>query len=82
MDEIDESKFGKRKYNWEHKVRGGWISGMFERFPERKISLVAVEDQKAVTLNWIMSQNVHNQCIIYSDCAKAYKNVVEKLPNI
>ena len=35
--EIDESKFGKRKYNRGHHVDGVWVLGMVERTDERKI---------------------------------------------
>ena len=29
--EIDEGKFGRRKYNWGHKVKGQWMFGGVER---------------------------------------------------
>ncbi|KAG0439327.1 hypothetical protein DMUE_2510 [Dictyocoela muelleri] len=35
--EIDESKFGKRKYNRSHLVTGSWILGGVERSSERRI---------------------------------------------
>ncbi|KAI8373361.1 hypothetical protein BD560DRAFT_489266 [Blakeslea trispora] len=34
--EIDESKFGKRKYNRGHRVDGVWVVGGVERTPERR----------------------------------------------
>ncbi|KAG0442322.1 hypothetical protein DMUE_0356 [Dictyocoela muelleri] len=37
--EIDESKFGKRKYNRGHRVRGTWVVGGVERSESRKIFL-------------------------------------------
>ncbi|KCZ78735.1 hypothetical protein H311_00226 [Anncaliia algerae PRA109] len=37
--EIDESKFGRRKYHRGHKVEGVWVLGMVERTTSRKILL-------------------------------------------
>ncbi|KRH92904.1 hypothetical protein M153_2153000374 [Pseudoloma neurophilia] len=34
--EIDESKFGKRKYNRIHRVEGQWVLGLIERTSKRK----------------------------------------------
>ncbi len=35
--EIDESKFGKRKYNRGHRVEGVWVVGGVEITPERRM---------------------------------------------
>lgn len=43
--EIDESKFGKRKYNKGHHVEGVWVLGMVERSEARRIGLMAVDDR-------------------------------------
>lgn len=48
--EIDESKFGKFKYNRGHKVDVVWAFGIVERTPERRIVLVKVDDRKRVPL--------------------------------
>lgn len=48
--EIDESKFGKRKYHHGHRVEGAWVFGGVERTEERKRFLVQVPDQSANTL--------------------------------
>lgn len=42
--EIDESKFGKRKFHRGHKVDGTWVFGGFERDSGR-IFMVCVEDR-------------------------------------
>ncbi|KAF8794392.1 hypothetical protein HNY73_002379 [Argiope bruennichi] len=47
--EVDESKFGKRKYNRGHRVEGQWVFGGVERGSGRTF-LVAVHDRKAETL--------------------------------
>lgn len=39
--EVDESKFGKRKYNKGHKVPGVWVFGGVERTLERKCFLTS-----------------------------------------
>ncbi|XP_022174514.1 uncharacterized protein LOC111036697 [Myzus persicae] len=69
--EIDESKFGRRKYHCGHRVEGQWIFGGIER-ESGLCFLVPVERRDKVTLlslikDWILP----GTCII-SDCWKAY----------
>ena len=45
--EIDESKFGKRKYNRGHRVEGVWVVGAVERINKR-IVLRYVEKETAL----------------------------------
>ena len=47
--EIDESKFGKRKYNKGRRVEGVWVFGGIDR-RTRECFLVPVEDRSAETL--------------------------------
>lgn len=75
--EIDESKFGKRKYNRGHRVEGVWVFGMVERTSERKIKLVVVDDRSASTLNDSLAKFVKKESTIYSDRWKGYKDVIE-----
>lgn len=70
--EIDESKFGKRKYNIGHKVDGVWVVGIVERTPERKIYLVDVEKRDKQTLTKLITANVNKESTIYTDCWKGY----------
>lgn len=42
--EIDESKFGKRKYHRGHRVEGQWVFRGYERGSGR-VFMVAVEDR-------------------------------------
>jgi hypothetical protein len=48
--EIDESKFGKRKYSQEHHVKGQWVFGGVERGSGRKILITPCQDGAAETL--------------------------------
>jgi hypothetical protein len=48
--EIDESKFGKRKYNRGHRVEGVWILGMIEKTGQKRIRLVTLKDRSKTTL--------------------------------
>lgn len=72
--EIDESKFGKRKYNEGHHVEGVWVVGGVERTPERKCFVVAVDRRDAETLRSVIENNVHPGSIIYTDCWKGYRD--------
>jgi len=77
--EIDESKFGKRKYNRGHRVEGSWVFGGVERTPERRVFVTAVPDRKTKTLLEIIRQNVEEGSIIYSDCWAAYNGINKRL---
>ncbi|KAG1035347.1 hypothetical protein G6F43_013243 [Rhizopus delemar] len=52
--EIDESKFGKRKYNKGKRVDGVWVVGGVERTPERKVFLLTVPNRNQNTLKLIV----------------------------
>jgi transposase-like protein len=73
--EIDEAKFGKRKYHVGHKVDGAWVLGGVERTTERKIFLIQVPDRREKTLLNFISQHVRAGSIIHTDCFKAYFNL-------
>ncbi|KAF8794324.1 hypothetical protein HNY73_002315 [Argiope bruennichi] len=72
--EVDESKFGKRKYNRGHLVEGQWVFGGVERGSGRTF-LVAVHDRKAETLVSCIKQWIEPGTIIYSDYWKAYDSL-------
>lgn len=69
--EIDESKFGKRKYNKGHRVQGQWIFGGIER-DTGKSFLIPVEKRNATTLLTIIKEWIKPGTTIISDCWKAY----------
>eukprot|EP01035_Chromulina_nebulosa_P026941 gene26941-35343_t len=70
--EIDESKFGKRKYNKGHQVDGVWVVGGVERTPERRIFLVQVENRSEQTLLDTIYKYVKPGSTVYTDCWKGY----------
>lgn len=73
--ELDESKFGKRKYNRGHAVEGVWVLGGVERTPERKLFLVAVPDRSQATLEGVISRHVLPGSIILTDLWKGYSGL-------
>ena len=75
--EIDEAKFGKRKYNRGHSVEGVWILGGVERTPERKAFLVQVENRTAELLTSVVKNHVKKGSIIYTDFWKYYNRLEE-----
>lgn len=69
--EIDESKFGKRKYHKGRRVDGQWVFGGIER-ESKKCFFAAVEDRTSKTLVKIIKDNIEPGTTIISDCWKAY----------
>lgn len=72
--QIDESKFGKRKYHRGHRVEGQWVFGGIED-GSRKCFLVAVEKRDEETLLSIIKERILPGTTIVSDCWKAYVNL-------
>jgi hypothetical protein len=70
--ELDESKFGKRKYHRGHRVDGVWVLGGVERTKERRVFLVSVPDRSLQTLEDIISRHVYPESIIHTDCWRGY----------
>ena len=70
--EIDESKFGKRKYHKGHKVEGQWVFGGREKKYKSKIFMVPVCNRKKETLLALIKKWILPGSIIHSDCWKAY----------
>ena len=70
--EIDESKFGKRKYHKGHKVEGQWVFGGREKKDKSKIFMVPVCNRKKDTLLALIKKWILPGSIIHSDCWKAY----------
>lgn len=69
--EIDESKFGRRKYNRGHRVEGQWVFGGFER-QTGNIFMVPVEKRDKSTLLPIIKAWILPGTEIHSDFWKAY----------
>ncbi|KAF9744822.1 hypothetical protein NGRA_3565, partial [Nosema granulosis] len=55
--EIDESKFGKRKYHRGHHVEGVWILGLVERSAKKRIILFRVKNRSKITLENLIKKN-------------------------
>ena len=75
--EIDESKFGKRKYHRGKHVEGVWVVGMVERTPERRIALVPVSSRDADIIATLILDNVHVRSIIITDGWLAYPSAIK-----
>ena len=79
--EIDETKFGKRKYNRGRMVEGSWIFGMIDITSKDECAyrLEICEDNKRneSTLMSYIQKHVRPGTTIYSDCWKAYDNLEE-----
>ena len=69
--EIDESKFGKRKYNRGKHVEGTWIFGGIER-DSNGMFMVTVNNRKSETLIPIIRKYIKPGTTIFSDYWKAY----------
>ena len=72
--EIDESKFGRRKYHRGHPVKGQWVFGGVERESGRTF-LVAVPDRTADTLVAIIRDWIEPGTSVISDNWAAYCNL-------
>ena len=72
--EIDESKFGKTKYNRGRVVKGQWVFGaLCHETRESFVTTVPKCDNK--TLLPITYQRIRPGSIIFSDCSKAYSKL-------
>jgi transposase-like protein len=72
--EIDESKFGRRKYHMGHPVKGQWVFGVVER-ESGKMFLVPVPDRTADTLKVVMDAWIEPGTTVISDCWGAYRDL-------
>jgi transposase-like protein len=77
--EVDESKFGKRKYNRGHRVEGVWVVGGIERTEDRKVFVIKVDSRDAQTLLGVLQRFVRPGSIIYSDMWRGYARITEEL---
>ncbi|KAG0439922.1 hypothetical protein DMUE_2115 [Dictyocoela muelleri] len=74
--EVDESKFGMRKYERGHVVDGFGILGAVERTDSsKKIFLKKCSQLNSETLISFLRQNVHHDSIIFSDGGRGYSNL-------
>ncbi|GFT46991.1 DDE_Tnp_IS1595 domain-containing protein [Trichonephila clavipes] len=73
--EVDESKFGERKFHKERHVEGQWVFGGVER-DSGKLFLVAVHDRTQRTLMEIIMEWIERGTKIILDCWKGYNHDV------
>ena len=74
--EINESKFGKRKYNRGRALDGCWVLGGIDRDTKETFFQI-VEDQPTETLLPILIENIHPDTTVISDCWKSYDKLSE-----
>lgn len=72
--QIDESKFGKRKYHRGHHVEGQWVFGGIEEDSRRRF-MAAVDRRDEATLLPLIERHIAKGTTIISDCWKAYINL-------
>lgn len=72
--EVDESMFGKRKYNRGKRVKGTWVFGGVER-GSNKCFIKPVESRGEDVLCKFVRENVLPGTLIVSDCWKGYVNL-------
>jgi hypothetical protein len=77
--EIDESKYGKRKYNRGKRVEGNWVFGAIERRVSNNdpinVRLFLVADRTAETLISIIRNTILPGTTILSDCWASYNSI-------
>ena len=77
--EIDESKFGKRKYNRDKRADGVWVFGGIERDSSPpKCFFQPVTDRSAATIIPIINKWILPGTTILSDCWKAYSSLEQE----
>jgi ISXO2-like transposase domain len=77
--EIDESKFGKRKYHRGHHVEGVWVVGGVERTNERLMFAEVVERRDTQTLIDVISRHVVEGSIVHTDMWGGYARMEDLL---
>jgi ISXO2-like transposase domain len=77
--EIDESKFGKRKYHRGHPVEGVWVIGGVERTEERLMFAEVVDRRDTQTLMNVISRHVAEGSIVHTDMWRGYAQLEDLL---
>jgi len=75
--EIDESKFGRRKYHRGRVIDGVWIIGGIERTEQKWCFLIKVQKRDEETIKDILDKYVEKGSIVHTDCWKGYLNIDE-----
>lgn len=77
--EIDESKFGKRKYNRGHRVEGTWVFGGIERTEAKRRFAVTITGRASDDLLPLIREYIHPESIIHSDLWRGYFRIPDEL---
>jgi transposase-like protein len=72
--EIEQSKFGERKYGRSHPVKGQWMFGGVER-KNRRTFLVPNADRTSNTFIAVIDAWIEPSTTIISDCQGAYRHL-------
>ena len=76
--EVDEAKFGKRKFHRGRRVDGVWVFGIVERGSHAsRCCIIIVEKRDEDTLLQEINKFIAPGTIIYSDCWAAYSKLSE-----
>ena len=70
--EVDESKFGHRKYNRGFPVEGWWVKGDVERTNEARMFAVCVDNRNADTIQNVLTSVIIPGTMVYVDCWQGY----------
>ncbi|KCZ78106.1 hypothetical protein H311_00871 [Anncaliia algerae PRA109] len=75
--EVDEAKFGKRKYYRGHRVEKVWVFDVVEGIVEKKSVSIVVENRSTGTLLFLMKKYIKKDSIIFGDCWRGYARIRE-----
>lgn len=77
--EVDESKFGRRKYHRGHRIEGAWVIGGIERTPNKKFFVEVIEQRNAETIQEVLRRHINQGSILYTDCWRGYHEISQEL---
>ena len=76
--EVDETKFGRRKYNRGHRVDGAWVIVGVERTDARLVFAEVVSDRSAETIHDVLSRHIAAGSIIHTNLWRRYASISER----
>lgn len=77
--QVDETKFGKRKYHRGHRVEGAWVIVGVEKTAERRCFAEVVADRSSETIIDVLGRHLAQGSILCTDCWRGYSAVHERL---
>ena len=76
--QIDESKFGKRKYNRGLQIEGHWVIGMIEDSnDDLRLEVCPDNERSAEVLVPLIKKHVQEGSVIHTDFWRAYSSLPE-----